>query len=353
MKPENMRIEVLEAQTHNLRDASCAFPHGKLSVVTGVSGSGKSSLAFDTVYAEGQRRYVETLSTYARQFLQQMKKPPVRAVKNMPPALALRQGNSVSAARATVSSISELDDYLPLLFAGVGVTHRRSCGAFVQDWTASRVIDWPEHADGERVVVLGAIKPEEGHSTAELLRQLAAEGHRRVEVNGALVAIDALQVADVLAAGKLRVVLDRLVVRADETRLSEALENAYGFGERVADVLLWDRREGDGPAPEQRFYDHHRCTACDTLHQPPVPALFDTQSTVGACDVCSGYGRTVGVDPNKVVPDARKSLREGAVACFETATGRGFRRMLLQHAEARGVDVGAPRHSSATRPKSG
>ena len=346
MKPENMRIEVLEAQTHNLRDASCAFPHGKLSVVTGVSGSGKSSLAFDTVYAEGQRRYVETLSTYARQFLQQMKKPPVRAVKNMPPALALRQGNSVSAARATVSSISELDDYLPLLFAGVGVTHCRSCGAFVQDWTVPRVIDWlVEHADGERVVVLGAIKPEEGHSTAELLRQLAAEGHRRVEVNGALVAIDAPEVADVLAAGKLRVVLDRLVVRADETRLSEALENAYGFGERVADVLLWDRREGDGPAPEQRFYDHHRCTACDTLHQPPVPALFDTQSTVGACDVCSGYGRTVGVDPNKVVPDARKSLREGAVACFETATGRGFRRMLLQHAEARGVDVGAPWHS--------
>ena len=188
MKFENMRIEVLEAQTHNLRDASCVFPHGKLSVVTGVSGSGKSSLAFDTVYAEGQRRYVETLSTYARQFLQQMKKPPVRAVKNMPPALALRQGNSVSAARATVSSISELDDYLPLLFAGVGVTHCRSCGAFVQDWTVPRVIDWlVENADGERVVVLGAIRPEEGHSTAELLRQQREylEAARRTGVGGA------------------------------------------------------------------------------------------------------------------------------------------------------------------------
>lgn len=343
MNATRTQIEVQGARTHNLRDVDCRFPHYALSVVTGVSGSGKSSLAFDTVYAEGQRRYVETLPTYTRQFLAQMRKPPVTAVRNVPPALALRQGNSVNNARSTVGSVTELVDHLHLLYAGAGTTTCRNCGAHVQEWTVPRVQDWlTEHAADERIVVVGAIVPEEGVAVADLLRQLAADGHRRIYDDGTLVNVDSPEAADLLERGRLEVVLDRLKVSPDSSRLSEAIESAYGFGERVADVVLWDRRDGDAPPPRERFYDHYRCRACDTLHQPPIPALFDTQSTIGACDVCSGYGRTVGIDRFKVVPDPRRSLEDDAVACYATPSMRKHQRRLLQACELAGVPTDVP-----------
>lgn len=338
MSAPGRAIEVVGAHTHNLRGVDCSFPHYALSVVTGVSGSGKSSLAFDTVYAEGQRRYVETLPTYTRQFLAQMRKPPVTAVRNVPPALALRQGSGAGGARSSVGSVTEIVDHLHLLYAGAGETTCKACGSFVQDWTVPRVIDWlVAEADKERILVVGTIVPEEGTEVADLLRQLAADGHRRLYDQGALIDMDSADVTELLGRGALRVVLDRLSVSADSSRLAEAIEAAYRFGERVTDVVLWDRREGDAMPPEQRFYDHHRCRVCDTMHQPPIPALFDTQSTIGACDTCGGFGRTVGIDHAKVIPDPRRTLEDDAVACFTTPSMRKHQRRLISECERAGV----------------
>ncbi|MFT4704816.1 MAG: excinuclease ABC subunit A [Bradymonadia bacterium] len=336
-------IEVVGAETHNLKNASCTVPHNALTVISGVSGSGKSSLAFDTIYAEGQRRYVETLSTYARQFLQQMKKPPVRAVRNVPPALALQQGNSVNNARTSVGSVTEIDDHLRLLYAGAGATFCRNCGDSVVAWSVTMVADRlvEEHAS-ERILVVGAIVPEAEQQTGDLLRQLAAEGHRRVYHEGALIEIDAPEAADLLKLGRLRVVMDRLKVEPESSRLAEAIERAYGFGERIADVLQWDKREDGEAPPELRFYDHHRCTSCDTLHQPPIPALFDTASQAGACNVCEGFGRTTGIDLTRVVPDPRRTLGGDAIACFQTPTMRKHQRSLVQACERHGVPTDVP-----------
>lgn len=331
-------IVVEEATTNNLKSVSCTIPHGQMTVVTGVSGSGKSSLAFDTIYAEGQRRYVETLSTYARQFLDQMPKPPVKAVRHVPPALALKQGNSVNNARSSVATITELVDHLQLLFSAAGTTWCKSCGEHVERFSVKRVIetlvDW---ADGERIIVIGTLIPDEHEDVAELMRQLVADGHRRVDLDGKLVNLDSADAVDLLGRSELRVVIDRLKVDASATRLAEAIENAFSFGECVAEVILWDQDE----RPSRKFYDQLRCAACGTPHLDPVPAIFDTRSTIGACTTCEGFGRTAGVDPNKVVPDPRKTLKEGAVVCFETPSMRRHRGQMLRACEAEGIPTDA------------
>ena len=332
-------IVVVEAATNNLKSVSCTIPHGALTVVTGVSGSGKSSLAFDTIYAEGQRRYVETLSTYARQFLDQMPKPPVKAVRHVPPALALKQGNSISNARSSVSTVTELVDHLQLLFSAAGITWCKRCGEQVERYSVKRVIEsLQEWADGERAVVIGTLIPDEHEDTAELMRQLVADGYRRVEVDGALVNLDSTDAVSLLGSHELRVVIDRLKIDASSARLSESIENAFSFGECSAEVVLWD---ADG-RPSRRFYDQLRCSACATPHLDPVPAIFDPRSTLGGCRTCEGFGRTAGVDPNKVVPDPRKSLAEGAVVCFETPAMRKHRGRMLRACLADGVPTDLP-----------
>jgi len=339
----NRSIEVVGARTHNLRSVDCAIPRGKLTVVTGVSGSGKSSLAFDTVYAEGQRRYVETLSTYARQFLAQMRRPPVTAVRNVPPALALRQGNGLSNARSTVASVTELDDHLALLFARAGRVVCRGCGGVVAPYRTHDIVAWlRDNARDERVVVVGRVSPGEDEEVAILLRQLASEGYRRLVVDGELVDIDEVAVLDTLADATLDVVVDRLVVRDGDVRVIEAVEAALHMGEHVCEVLLWDRTGDDGKRPVRRFYSGFRCSACDTLHTEPIPALFHTQSALGACTVCEGYGRTVGVDVEKVVPNPTLSLEDGAVVCFSSPISRGMKGKMLKACAERGVPIDIP-----------
>ncbi len=334
-------IEIEGARTHNLRDVSCTMPRNAITVVTGVSGSGKSSLAFDTLYAEGQRRYVETLSTYARQFLQQMQKPPVKAVRHVPPALALRQGNSVSNARSTVSGVTELHDHLALLFAGAGQVVCRNCGAHVVAYSPARVVAWlREHAPDERIVVIGTSELGAREQMPVLLLQLAADGHRRLWVDGEMIDIDAPEAADLVDVSAVRVVIDRLKVD-DSLRVIEAVEAGLNFGEPWVDVLMWDRRTDEG-IPEQRFYTGFRCSSCHTPHHAPIPALFNTNSHVGACSACEGYGRTVGVAESKVVPDPRISLESGAVQPFESSSYRSWKRRMLEACMHEGVPIDIP-----------
>ena len=236
-------IEVVGARTNNLRDATCSFPHGALTVVTGVSGSGKSSLAFDTVYAEGQRRYVETLSTYARQFLQQMKKPPVDTIENLQPALALRQGNSVNNARSTVGSLTELVDFLHLLFAGAGRTICKSCGEPVVPHTVASVLaDLRERAEGERVVVVGEAEPEDDQDMGALLRQLVAEGHRRLYRDDELAELDS---ADAVAS-----LDDEVLSGGHRPHEGGHHEDTFRRSDR-AGIRVWTRR-GAGRVVERR-----------------------------------------------------------------------------------------------------
>jgi excinuclease ABC subunit A len=338
----SQRIEVEGARTHNLRSVTCSFPHRSITVVTGVSGSGKSSLAFDTVYAEGQRRYVETLSTYARQFLQQMRKPPVDSIRQLPPSLALRQGHSVGGARSTVGTITEVNEHLHLLFAAAGSVSCVGCGAPVKTNTPAGVADrLAAEAAGERILVCAEVRPSGDEGMAMLLRQLAAEGHRRLLVGDDVVDIDSVDITRVLDEHRVLVVLDRLSVEPQSQRIVEAVETAFSMGEQAARVVLWDRR-GAGTDSHRVYYAGFRCDACGVENQRPIPALFNSQSTLGECKTCSGFGRTVGIDEARVVPDPRKSLEDGAIACFQVPSAKSAQTKLIRGCIDRGVPIDVP-----------
>lgn len=341
--PAVRAIRVREASTHNLKNVSCEFPHHRLTVVTGVSGSGKSSLAFDTVYAEGQRRYVETLSTYVRQFLQQMQKPPVKSIEHLQPSLAIRQHNPISNARATVGSVSELETHLQTLFAGVGQIECYRCSDHVRPFSPTDVVAWlRENADGERVVVAAEVEPEEGAGMATLLQQLAADGFRRLWLNGAMVDIESEDALAALEQESLQVVIDRVSVTADSARLFEAAEAAMGRGHRVAIVLLWDRRDELGVPGQRRFESRYVCSSCGAEHHEPVPALLSPDSGWGDCEDCNGYGRRAGIDLNKLVPDTRLSLEKKAVAAFRTPKMLKHHRDLVSECAHAGVPIDVP-----------
>jgi excinuclease ABC subunit A len=336
-------IEIEGASTHNLKSVSCRIPHQQMTVITGVSGSGKSSLAFDTLYAEGQRRYVETLSTYARQFLQQMKKPPVRDIRNLAPALALRQGNGVSNPHSSVGSVTELHDHLALLFGGAGTVFCARCSTPVKPWDAPALVRalQQEHA-GERVLVLGTWTLDGEEVWGDALRLLATQGHRRLWHEGRALDIDAPDVGALEGSGVLQVVLDRLRVGEEDDRLTEAVETALSFADGFVEVALWDRREGDGVPPLRRFYPQWRCSACGYPHHMPIPALFNPQSSIGACGACRGSGHAPGLRRERIVPNPLVSLHDGAVVPLETPSQVEWKQRLIASARTRGVDPRVP-----------
>lgn len=336
-------IVVREASTHNLKQVSCEIPHQKLTVVTGVSGSGKSSLAFDTVYAEGQRRYVETLSTYVRQFLAQMRKPPVKGLDNLQPSLAIRQNNPISNARATVGSITELDHHLQTLFSGVGTVVCYQCAETVIPYTPTDVVQWlKSNAANERVVVVAELAPEEDAGMATLLQQLGADGFRRLWIGDSIVDIESEEALAVLDAPFLHVVIDRIQVNDDDARLFESIEAAMERGSHVAITLLWDRRDDTGRPAQRRFESSYRCSACGAEHHEPVPALLSPDSGWGDCEDCNGYGRRAGVDLNKLIPDTRLSIEKGAIASFRTPKMSKHQKDLASACVRIGIPVDIP-----------
>lgn len=341
------RIVVRGAREHNLRNIDVDLPRDKLIVFTGLSGSGKSSLAFDTIYAEGQRRYVESLSAYARQFLGQMDKPDVDHIDGLSPAISIDQKSASRNPRSTVGTITEVYDYLRLLYARIGVQHCWKDGTRLQRQTPQQIVDrillLPE---GTRFQVLAPVVRGRKGDYDTLLNDLAGQGYVRARVDGEIVEIDEfLKRPERLARYEqhtIEVVIDRLVRRDGiERRLTDSLETALRLADGVAEVELV-AREGEGDNETLTFSQHLACPTCGTSYEELAPRNFSFNSPYGACETCDGLGTTFEVDPELVVPDPDLSIAEGAISTWRAAHTQYFQRMLESVADDHGFDINKP-----------
>jgi excinuclease ABC subunit A len=329
-------IKIAGARTHNLKGVSCQFPARKLSVVTGVSGSGKSSLVFDTLYAEGQRRYVQSLSTYARLFLEQMERPDVDSISDIPPAIALEQKNAIKNARSTVGTITEIHDYLRLLMTNAGVAACPDCGAAVTAQTVESAAADLESRDDEPRAVFHAVVRLHGADPAEALAVLSKQGFSRAMVDGEVLTLDEARTG-LTQAEEIAVVVDRLRLSSERgSRIREAVERGFEIGNGRVCVSI----EGE---KQPRVYDRRPlCPGCGREVSPPTPHLFSFNSSLGACTGCEGFGRVVDIDVDKVIPNRKLSLRDGAVAPWSTPAYEEYQRDFLQAAERLGYSIELP-----------
>ncbi|TMB85719.1 MAG: excinuclease ABC subunit A [Chloroflexi bacterium] len=347
------------ARTHNLKNVDLTLPTGALIIVTGVSGSGKSSLAFDTIYAEGQRRYVESLSAYARQFLERMEKPDVDRIEGIAPAIAIRQKNSIRNPRSTVGTTTEIHDYMRLLFARVGRTFCRICGREVVRETAEVVArQLGELPTGTRLLVgfdllvVGAaplarreggpdvdelseatdegepdtrVEPPGGGdaaATALAIESLLKKGFRRLYVDGRVVSFDEVDPVSLAGRAVLQVVVDRVQLGTEDPRqrLTDSIETAYREGGGAAWAVQWPAgsdRQGAAPAAPisvgHQFSERFDCRACGIMYEDPQPRLFSFNNPFGACPTCHGFGNIIELDMDLVVPDSTKSIAQNAI----------------------------------------
>ncbi|MFQ5747290.1 MAG: excinuclease ABC subunit UvrA [Gemmatimonadota bacterium] len=342
-RPRVEHLVVRGAREHNLRDIDVSIPRNRLTVVTGLSGSGKSSLAFDTIYAEGQRRYVESLSAYARQFLGVMEKPDVDQIEGLSPAIAIEQRNAARNPRSTVGTVTEVYDYLRLLWARAGTPHCPSCGRPVRRQSASeiaaQVSRWPA---GSRIEVLAPLVRGRKGEFRDLFEEALREGYVRARVDGELVELSDPPVLNRRLNHDIAVVVDRLVVRdGEDGRLGESLEAAL----RMAAGTVEIRRYGDGAEgdPEAHlFSERYACPSCEVSIPELEPRQFSFNSPYGACPACDGLGLRREPNPDLVVGDERISILEGVILPWGAPTGRLRRRVLPRVAEAHGFELNAP-----------
>jgi excinuclease ABC subunit A len=343
-----MQIELRGVSTHNLKNIDLDIPQRALVVITGVSGSGKSSLAFETLYAEGQRRFVESMSTYARQFLQRMEKPPLRSIRNVLPAIAMRQKHVSTHARSTVGTLTELDDHLQMLYARLGVQACMRCGQPVSAGSADSVAARLRAlGEGARLVITAPIAVEAPETTAQVLTRLTAEGYQRLWWGGEAKEMGELDAGALLGATELDVLVDRVIIRADAAaRTLEAVEAALRLGRGC--VRVWHLGGGVGAGGGVKgdaplvFREGLVCDACGTAHAGLMPSLFNPNTTLGACPVCTGFGRTAGVDYDKVIPSPYRSLAQDAVVAFATPARVKDRAKLMDLCERYQIDTQAP-----------
>ena len=322
------KLVVRGAREHNLRNISLELPRDKLIVFTGLSGSGKSSLAFDTIYAEGQRRYVESLSSYARQFLGQMDKPDVDFIEGLSPAISIDQKSASRNPRSTVGTITEVYDYLRLLYARIGVPHCPDHGAVVSRQTPQQIVDRIlQLPDGTRFQVLAPVVRGRKGEYESLLDELAGQGYSRARVDGEIYDIGAVPKLARYEQHTIEVVVDRLVRRDGiERRLTDSLETALGLAEGVAEVQLM--APGEGEEEILTFSQHLACPIDGRSFDEPAPRNFSFNSPYGACPACDGLGTRFEVDPDLVVPDPDLSIEEGAIGAWSGARGEYFGRVL-------------------------
>ncbi len=322
------RIAIHGARQNNLKNLTLELPTNELVVVTGVSGSGKSSLVFDTLYAEGQRRYVETFSPYARQFLDRMDKPQVDRIDGIPPAIAIDQTNPVRTSRSTVGTMTELADHLKLLYARAATLYCRGCGSAVRRDTAESIHAEIErrsaHAGDPRLAITFPVRVPANFSEQEVRQLLEQQGYTRIHAS---------------SGNRLSVVQDRVRVGgAERARVAEAIEAALRVGQGRVDVRIAGD-DDDNSAPAWRFSSDLHCPDCDIHYQDPSPSLFSFNSPLGACETCRGFGRVIGIDYGLVVPDGGKTLREGAVKPWQTPSFKECQDDLAKYAKKRGIPL--------------
>jgi excinuclease ABC subunit A len=346
------RLVIRNARQHNLKGITVELPRGRLTVVTGPSGSGKSSLAFDTLYAEGQRRYIESLSTYAKQFLERMPKPLVDAIEGISPAVAIEQKNPTTSSRSTVGTATEIYDFLRLLWARLGTQYCARCGHVVKADTVQEVVDalipagdgneggGREDGGGDRgernpVLVTFPLPESAQRPDVAIAAQLRAAGFVRAQLDGIVLRLDDPDAErQVRAASEVLVVVDRLPASvANRGRLADALATAFNEGEGVAVAL----ENGD----RRRFSAHPTCSACGAAAPGLTPSLFSFNNPRGACPECNGFGAVLEYDESLIVPDPRRSLARGALDPWTKPRYEGRRRLLRETARARGIPLDA------------
>jgi len=305
MSPNEIKIS--GARVNNLKNISCDLPHEKLSVITGPSGSGKSSLAFDTLYAEGQRRYIESMSSYARQFLARIEKPDVDNIQHILPAIALEQKNHVKNARSTVGTATEIYDFLRILYASIGETKCDACGGDVSRADPFKIQkDLQQFPEGLKVLLLAPVNLKD-FSVDDLVRQ----GFFRIYRNGEVVDINTVK-DDLSSHDVARIVIDRLIIKhkALGNRLLESIRNALALGNGKIEVLTLDTGES------HLFQNEFACLNCHKVFKEPFPNFFSFNSPMGACPSCEGFGRIIGIDMDKVIPNKSLTLAQGAINPF-------------------------------------
>src|SRR5512136_773946 len=335
-------IRVVGARVHNLKNITVELPREKLIVITGLSGSGKSSLAFDTIFAEGQRRYVESLSAYARQFLGQMNKPDVDYIEGLSPAVSIDQKGTSHNPRSTVGTVTEIYDYLRLLFARVGVPHCPVCGREVTKQSAQEIVDALERLpDGTRLLILAPIVRARKGTYQAVLEEIRKAGFVRVRVDGKVYNLDDEKEIQLekYKIHNIDAVIDRLVVSQDQTA-----EDEKAFRSRLTDSVETALKVGDGyvtahnqsltPPQDLQYSEHLACPEHGVSLPEIEPRTFSFNTPHGACPDCQGLGSKLEIDPDLIIPDTDRSLTEGAIVAMEWNNGREQAGYYWQQVEA-------------------
>ena len=333
----NKEIVIQGARAHNLKNISVNIPRDQLVVITGLSGSGKSSLAFDTIYAEGQRRYVESLSAYARQFLGQMDKPDVDVIEGLSPAISIDQKTTSRNPRSTVGTVTEIYDYLRLLFARVGKPICPIHGTEISSQTIQQMVDRiMELPERTRIQVLAPIVSGKRGTHAKLIEEIRQEGYVRIRVNGVIIDLDDNIELNKNQRHSIEVVIDRIVMKEDiVSRLGDSLESALRLAKGT---VLIDIIDGE----EMLFSEHHACPLCGFSIGELEPRMFSFNSPFGACSECDGLGSKLEVDSKLVIPDYSLSLKEHAIAPWEPTSSQYYPELLKTVAEHYGISMTVP-----------
>jgi excinuclease ABC subunit A len=335
--PDPGVVQIRDARQNNLKGIDLDLPLGKLNVISGPSGSGKSSLAFDTIYAEGQRRYVETFSPYTRQFLERMDKPKVGEIRGIPPAIAIEQSNHVKSTRSTVGTMTEINDYLKILMPRVAIAHCPECAREIRPETAKAIVDQIfAQLPGESLLVTFGVPVPPKTDPAKFFDFLKQQGYLRVWIENAVHRTDAEPDLKRLPA-VVRVVQDRVTLTAENrTRITESVETAISFGKgKVAFIH-------PSTFIVHPFSTGWHCAHCDIDITPPTPGLFSFNNPLGACPACRGFGRSIGIDLERAIPDRSLSIYDGVVKPFQSESGQECQRDLVKYAELREISVHRP-----------